>query len=372
MLRGGEFVPIRVLQVVTQMNRAGMESRLMDIYRHLDRTKVQFDFYTFRSEEGQFDQEIMSMGANVYYNQPIEVRHMYHNRREFKKFLQDHPEYKIVHVHMNAWCGLLLKAAKEVAIPVRIAHSRTALDQIMLKNIAKNIIKVTVNRYATHRFAVSRKAGVWLFGKRAEKKGLVEVWPNAIEFEKFHYDPELRKDIRQVLDVSNNFVLMHVGNYRFEKNHQFLLRVFASVKKMDPSAKLVLVGGGDWTDIRKKAEQMSIADSVIFTGSRPDVERLLQAGDVFVFPSLYEGMPGAVLEAQASGLPCIISDCITDEVCITPLVEQLSLTLSPEKWAMRILETEQITRENTELYFVKNGFDIKNLTEKLTRFYLTV
>lgn len=361
---------IRVLQVVNQMNRAGLESRLMDIYRHLDRTKVQFDFYTFRKEAGQFDNEIISLGGNVYYSQPLAINNIYRNRKEFKKFLQQHPDYRIVHAHMNAWCGILLKVAKEAGVPIRIAHSRTALDQIVLKNIVKNMIKLSVNRHATHRFAVSQKSGIWLYGKRAGKNGLVEVWPNAIESAKFRYDPVLRQKTRKALNVTDNFVLMHVGNCRFEKNHQFLLKIFASVKQKDVSAKLILVGGGDWEEIRKKSQQMGVADSVIYTGSRPDVDCLLQAGDVFVFPSLYEGMPGAVLEAQAAGLPCIISDRITDEVCITPLVEQSPLSLSAGEWAEKVLAAREITREVTEQYFIASGFDINNLVEKLTDFYL--
>lgn len=363
---------LRVINVVTQMNRDGMESRLMDIYRHLDTDKVQFDFYTFRMEEGQFDQEIQSLGGRIYYNRPLSIVNVRRRRAEFADFLGKHPEYKIVHAHMNAWCGLLLRSAQEAGVPIRIAHSRTSLEKMTLKNAVKNITKLPVNRFATHRFAVSRKAAIWLYGKKVVEQGETEVWPNAIEYDKFQYDMAVRREMRSILNVEKNLVIMHVGNYRFEKNHLFLLKVFAEVKKRNSSAHLILVGRGDWDKVRLKAEHLGVIDSLTFTGSRSDVSRLLQAGDVFVFPSLYEGFPGAVLEAQAAGLPCVISDSITEEVCITPLVERISLSLSAEQWAEKILVKSNSIREPTRDYFRSKGFDINSLVGKLTDFYQSV
>lgn len=362
-------MPVRVLQVVTQMNRDGLESRLMDIYRNIDRSKIQFDFYTFRLEKGQYDDEIISLGGKVYYNPPLSIMFLKRNA-EFVKFLQERPEYKIVHAHMNAWCGLLLSGAKAAGVPVRIAHSRTSLDQLTLKNMVKNLIKLSVNKYATHRFAVSRKAGIWLFGEKAEKQGLVEVWPNAIECERFRYDPAVRQEMRRELGLEDHFVLMNVGNDRFEKNHSFLLKIFKEVRQKEPSALLVLVGRGDWDKVCTQAAQLGLADRVILTGSRSDVNRVLQAGDVFVFPSLYEGMPGAVLEAQAAGLSCLISDTITDEVCLTPLAVQLPLSLSAQQWAAHVLACKHADREDTLEYFQAKGFDINSLVNKITAFYL--
>jgi len=363
-------MPIRVLNIVTQMTRDGLENRLMDIYRHLDRAQVQFDFYTFRTEEGPFDPEIRQLGGQVYYNPPLSVTRMYQSRADFIRFLLAHPEYRIVHAHMNQWCGLILSAAQQAGVPVRIAHSRNAFRPIELQNLAKNIIKLPVNRFATHRFAVSRKAAVWLYGKKAVDKGLVQVWPNAIAHATFRCDSATRAEVRQELNLGDSLVIMHVGNSRLQKNHPFLLAIFAALKQREPSARLVLVGRGDWSEVGRIAEQLGVAASVTCTGSRADVNRVLQAADVFVFPSLYEGLPGAVLEAQAAGLPCIIADTITPEVCITPLAEQLPLSWSAEQWADKVYARRDQAREDTAAYFVRRGFDIDSLVQKLTDFYL--
>ena len=363
--------PIRVLCVVTQMNRAGMENRLIDIYRNIDHNRIQFDFYTFRLDAGQYDNEILSMGGKIYYNAPISIKQVYSISGRFAAFFRLHHEYRIVHAHMNQWCGLILKGAEMACVPVRIAHSRTALQTKTLKNAIKNLIKLPTNRYATHYFAVSKYAGHWLYGSKAMKQGRVEVWPNAIDSVKFQYNEDVRAEVRNELKLDDSFTIMHVGNLRPEKNHSFLLNVCAKLINEESNSKLVLVGkdesGGTYT---KLAAKLGISDKVLFLGSRNDIPRLLQAGDVFVFPSLYEGLPGAVMEAQAAGLPCIVSDTITKEICITPLVEQLPLSISAEKWAVRVLARRNEERENTRQYFEKDGFDIHSLVERLTEFYV--
>jgi glycosyltransferase involved in cell wall biosynthesis len=362
--------PIRVLQIVTQMNRAGLESRLMDIYRNIDRSRVQFDFYTCRKEIGSFDDEIKTMGGVVYYNDPLDLKRIHRMSNQFKLFLLSHTEYKIVHCHLNQWCGLVLKGAEQAKVPVRIAHSRTSLQKFTVKNMIKNVVKLSTNRYATHYFAVSIKAGEWLFGKRMIKSGKVEIWPNAIDCKKFVFNLQKREKMRKMLGLGNDLTLIHVGNLRPEKNHAFLFQIFKQVLDEQPSAKLILVGR-DMMDgtTQSLAKGVGIDKSVQFLGSRSDVSDLLQAGDVFVFPSLYEGFPGAVLEAQAAGLPCVISDTITDEVCITNNVKQLPLgDIRP--WVEEIIKAVQYERKDTSSQLYRAGYDITTLTEKLTDFYI--
>lgn len=363
--------PIRVLCVVNQMNRAGVESRLMDIYRNLDRSIIQFDFYTCRLEEGQYDKEIFSMGGNVFYNKPLSIGEFYIIPKRFYEFMVTHPEYKIVHAHMNQWCGLILKGAKKAGVSVRIAHSRTALGTLTIKNMAKNMLKVVTNKYATHLFAVSKKAGIWLFGKNAIKNNKVQVWPNAIDCNKYLLNNEIRESVRNELQLKDEFTIIHVGNFRPEKNHKFLLEIFKEILTMEKNSSLILVGEdyslGEYQDLTLK---MGIVDKVIFLGSRNDVYRILQAGDVFVFPSIYEGLPGAVLEAQAASLPCLISDTITDEVCISPYVKRLSLSLSAKQWAEYALECSKKGKNNSYIYFERAGFDVVSLAKKLSDFYI--
>lgn len=273
---------------------------------------------------------------------------------------------------MNQWSGFLLKGAKEAGVPIRIAHSRNAFRAMSLKNVIKNIIKLNVNRYATHRFAVSRKAGVWLFGSKADRYGDVYIWPNAIDSAKYRYNPNVRMEVRHALNLGNSYTVMHVGTCKQQKNHAFLLSVFAALQKSDPTARLVLIGGGDWDRVIAQIKYLDLEQNVTVTGPRRDVHRLLQAADVFVFPSFYEGLPGAVLEAQAAGLPCIISDSITDEVCITPLAEQIPLSLTAGQWADKVLNCRDYAREDTTEYFLSSGFDVTSLVDKLTEFYLEI
>lgn len=373
MKRTADGNPVRVLQVVTQMNRAGLECRLMDLYRSIDRNRIQFDFYTCRREKGNFDDEIISMGGKVYYNDPLSLSSLHRIPERFKLFLSEHAEYRTVHCHLNQWCGLILKGAKKADIPVRIAHSRTSLQKSTIKNSVKNLIRLPTKRYATHYFAVSRKAGQWLFGRRALSSGKVKIWPNAIDCRKFAYDPQTRKIVRESLGLGDELSLIHVGNLRPEKNHEFLFRIFKKVLEEHPSAKLILAGKDGMNGaLRSLAQRLDIEKFVLFLGPRDDVACILQAGDVFVFPSLYEGFPGAVLEAEAAGLPCIISDTITDEVCITPLVEQLPLAIGAEIWAKHVLEKIETLREDVTRIIIEAGFDVMETAAKLEAFYISM
>lgn len=363
---------LRVLQIVTQMNRAGLESRLMDLLRQLDRDAVQFDFYTCREEPGFFDQEIQALGGKVFYSPPLSVKRLPGIPLRFKRFLLDHPEYQVVHCHLNQWCGLVLLGAKQAGIPVRIAHSRTSLDKASLKNLVKNLIKLPVNHSATHRFAVSKKAGVWLYGKRRMAKNQVQFMPNAIPLERFSYDANQRIKTRMALGLSDELVLVHVGNLRPEKNHAHLLKVLQAVLQKQPHVVLLLVGA-DYMEgaVQQQASDLGVEKQVRFLGARSDVPELLSAADVFVFPSLYEGFGTAVLEAQASGLPCVISDTIPEEACLLPSTRNLSLSSPPEKWADMLLSMSGTDRKDCTEVLMKSGFSVENLATNLTAFYLS-
>ena len=367
--------PIRVLQIVTQMNIGGMESRLMDIYRHIDREKIQFDFYSCRQNPGAFDDEIISLGGKVYYNAPLTVKNLIAIPRRFWSFLNDHHNYLIVHCHLNQWCGLVLAGAMKANVPIRIAHSRTSLKQNSIKNFIKNIIRFPVNYTATHRFAVSDKAAEWLFGKRSVSSGRVQIWPNAINCSKYSYDISTRMRIRDYLNLGDSYTLIHIGNLRPEKNHMFLLQIFKLLKNQVSNCKLLLVGEDTLNgSIQKEAQRLSIINDVQFLGLRTDVSDLLQAADVFVFPSLYEGFPGAVIEAQSSGLPCIISNTITEEVAISKDVVQLSLS-NVDIWVQKIIEIkQQFPTRNSEHIITQLktcGFDVIELSARMEQFYFT-
>ncbi len=363
---------IRILHVVTKMDRGGLESRLMDIYRNIDRTKIQFDFYTFSKKRiySGFDDEIISLGGKIFYNDPLNIHNYAEIPHNFMYFCTSHPEYQIVHCHVNSWCGLVLLGAKRAGIPVRIAHSRAATKGLSVKILIKNIIKLPVNRNATHRFAVSREAGEWLFGRKALRMGHLQIWPNATDCNKYKFNTYIREKMRKELNIMNNIVIVHVGNITPVKNHVFLIDIFAELKKHVPNAKLILVGEDNLNGkIQRYSSVKKIEKDIIFLGVRDDVQDILQAGDVFVFPSIYEGFPGAVLEAQASGLPCIISDTITKEACILTSTKQVSLQKSASDWAQIILNSKNAERDNAYKVLKLAGYDVLELASRLTDFY---
>lgn len=362
--------PIKVLAVVCQMNRGGLESRLMDIIRHINYGQIQIDVFTYRKEQGIFDEEIKRLGGEIYYNPPLTIKNMFWYVGYFRDFLKQHKEYRIVHAHQDAWCSVFCKGAEEADVPVRIAHSRTAIHSLKLSDIAKNIIKLPTRKYATDYFAVSDKAAEWLFGKRLARSGKVMIWQNAIENKKYVFDQRVRERIRKELNIENKKVVIHVGNFTAPKNHEFLIEVFEKILQKEPNAVLILVGGRENRHIRQKAEEKKLEKRVFFLGSRKDVPDLLQAADVMVFPSKFEGLPGAVLEAQAAGLPCLLSDTITKEVEITPYIKWQSIKKNSfSEWAEEAIGLMEMKRTDTSEYFCKSGFDISVLVEKLESFY---
>ena len=358
---------IKVLQVVTHMNRGGLESMLMNYYRHMDRERVQFDFLTHRPYDGDYGEEIRQLGG-VIYHLPVLNPFSPGYLRELTRFFREHPEYRIVHVHQDCLSGVILKAAKACGVPVRIAHSHSASQDKNLKYPIKLWYKRQIPRYATDLFACGKNAGDWMFGGAPYR-----ILNNAIDAAAYTFDPKKRAQMRQRLGLTNEFVVGHVGRFSPPKNHPFLLEIFAALLKKESSAVLLLVGGGDdMPKIREKAKSLGILGRVRFLGVRDDVADLMQAMDVFVFPSLYEGLPVTMVEAQAAGLPCLISDRVPPECIITEgLVEALPLSAGPEPWADKILEKKNTLRTDRHAEIAARRFDITENAKWLQNYYLS-
>ena len=356
---------IRILQVVTHMERGGLESMLMNYYRHIDREKVQFDFLVHRQERAAFDDEIESLGGKIY-RLPRLVPWSKAYLSELKCFFDEHPEYEVVHVHQDCLSSVILKAAAQHHIPVRIAHSHSANQDKNLKYPIKLWYKRSIPKYATNLFACGKDAGDWMFSGAP-----YQIINNAIDAAAYAYDPEKRAEMRCQLGLTDELVVGHVGRFNQQKNHPFLLEVFAALLKKEPHAVLLLVGGGeDMPKIQAKAQMLGIAERVRFLGVRSDVADLMQAMDVFVFPSLYEGLGIVLVEAQASGLPCVVSDAIPQQAYLTDLVIAEKLSSSVEKWAAKILEKRRILRTDHHTEITAHGFDITTEAVKLQNFYI--
>lgn len=358
--------PIRILHVVTYMGRGGLETMIMNYYRHIDRSAVQFDFLVHREFQADYDDEIATLGGRIY-RLPQLIPWSGSYKKALNQFFADHPEYRIVHVHQDCLSSVILRAAKQRGVPIRIAHSHTSNQDKNLKYPIKLYYRRQIPTYATHLFACGQDAGAWMF-----RGAPFQIVNNAIDAKKYRYDPVQAKQIREELGIpDDSFVIGHVGRFVSLKNHKFLVDIFAEIQKKQENTRLLLVGDGDLRDeTERKVSALGLNEKVIFAGVRSDVPELLQAMDAFVFPSMYEGLPVTMIEAQAAGLPCYISDKVPLECKITGLVTQIPLQTPAEQWAEQILADQKLKRNDTYNEIIAAGFDIVQQAQWLQDFYL--
>lgn len=354
----------RVLQVVTHMNRGGLETMLMNYYRHIDRDCIQFDFLTHREYDGDYGEEIKSLGG-IIYHLPRLNPFSYRYKKALDKFLEEHPEYQVIHVHQDCMSSVILKAAKKRGIKVRIAHSHSSSQDKNFKYLIKFVWMRSIPKYATDLMACGKEAGEWMF-----RGADFHILNNAIDANLYRVDIEKRNVQRKHIGINDAEILIgHVGRFSYPKNHEFLLDVFYQIQKIR-EAKLILVGDGELrNEIEDKIRKLGLEDKVILTGLRSDVADLMQAMDVFVFPSHYEGLPVTLVEAQASGLPCLISDKVPIECKKTDLVQQVSLEKDAKTWADLVIQTVGMERKDTYEAIKNSGFDIVENANWLQNYY---
>ncbi|MDP4178298.1 MAG: glycosyltransferase family 1 protein [Bacillota bacterium] len=359
--------PIRVLHVTYKMHCAGIEAFIMNLYRNIDRSKVQFDFLVHYTERQFYDDEIENLGGRIYRLSVREDNNFIKYFNDLKSFFSEHKEYKIVHAHMESFGMFYLNYAKKANIPVRIAHSHNDKVDPSLKGFIKNIMNKPFKLLSTDYMACSDASGKYLFGN---KKYLVVK--NAIDAQKFIYNNNVRNEVRKELQIENKFVVGHIGRFNDQKNHTFLIDIFNELHKINDNAVLLLLGTGELeSNIKEKVKQLGLIDYVYFLGVRKDTDRLYQAMDVFVFPSLYEGLGIVGIESQASGLMTICSDGIPAEARITEYFDCLSLKDDPMKWAVKINKYSQpYERKNTYKQIEEAGFDVHSSAKKLEEYYL--
>jgi glycosyltransferase involved in cell wall biosynthesis len=276
----------------------------------------------------------------------------------------------VVHSHINENSSFVLRAAKRAGVPCRIAHSHLSnlgIDmKLPFRIYARLSMKDNPNRY----FACSKNAGQWLFGKEISASKALTVLNNAVNVDNFKYDNEIRNQIRDELKAGNKLVLGHVGRFNKQKNHAFLIDVFKAVHDQCPESMLVLVGEGYLQQaIEKKVANLGLSSHVRFLGVRGDISNLMQGMDLFLFPSLFEGLPVVLVEAQAAGLKCVVSDAITKETDVTGRLQFISLRASPDVWAGKIIASSYEHDDTSDL-LRKNGYDTGSMSEWLSGFYL--
>lgn len=365
--------PVRILHVLGRLDRGGAETMVMNLYRNIDRSKIQFDFVIHTTDKCDYSEEIEKLGGKIYSMPKYVGKNHFQYKSAWKNFFNVHPEYTIIHGHMRSTASIYLKIATQYNLKT-IAHSHNTSSGEGISAIVKNLFQYPIRHIADYLFACSKNAGIWLFGKNACERDNFFILNNAIDAKKFIYDETKRNMIRSKLGIGNELLIGHVGRFHPQKNHKFIINIFQKIQDINPNSKLILVGDGDLKAvIQNEVFNLGIGNSVVFMGIRNDIEDILQAMDIFIFPSLYEGLGIVAIEAQASGLPCLVSDVIPKETFITELIHAMPLNEEPKLWAKKICELSyNYERRSYFNEICSNGYDISLTTKWLEKFYLEI
>ena len=363
---------IHILQSVSNMDRGGIESMLMNYYRHLDRTRFQFDFLVNKKKPGFFDDEIRALGGRIFQSPGVAPQSYPAYRRSMQQLLAQHPEIKVLHAHNEAMELYALKGAEKAGLQVRIAHAHNIWIVRDYKWPLKMFCKRLLPGAATHLWACGRDAGIYYFGKAVwEHRG--QIIPNAIEPETFRFDSAVRAEMRARYGLEDRVVLGHVGRFDVRKNHERLLEIFAAFLQLEPRAMLVLIGTGRLEQaVRAQAQTLGITDHILFAGLQSNVADWYQLMDLFVMPSRFEGLPVVGIEAQAAGLGCVFSDAVPEEVLLSPHAIQIPLSASNADWAaglQRMLQ-QPCDRSAGAALIRQAGYDINIAAARLQQQYL--
>lgn len=380
--------PIIVLHVVGRLDIGGAESRIMDLYRNIDREKVQFHFVQHTSDRCAFEEEVERLGGRVYHVPRFNVKNYFTYKKAWKGLFQAHPEIKVVQGHMTSTAAIYLPIAKKAGVEITIAHARSAGVDPGLKGHLTRFLRRDLYKKCDYRFTCSGMAGESVFGDQNQISRKATFIPNAIDVDKFKFNKEVREEIRYELGIKDKFVIGHVGRFSHMKNHKYMLQILEQCIRMEKKrglseTVLMFLGDGDLKEeIMEQAVAMGISSRVLFMGNKRDVCRYYQAMDYFLLPSLYEGLPGTAVEAQASGLKGIMSDSVTAEAVVTDLIQMRSIKEEPKIWAEEIMRAsqkqiedscgdEEVRRSSYAEVVKQASFDVKEQAKRMQEFYLT-
>ena len=362
---------IKILQVVAELGSGGVESMLYNYYVNMDLSVVEFDFIVFGNEVGLFEEKFGVLGSQIYHI-PARKDGLINNLKLLFEILKNNQiKYDIIHVHRDTIAGIVLIISKLAGYKIRISHAHNAIPNMTKKQ--KNLKKINsifINKFATDYFACGNKAGKWLYGKKVHFKGKIKVINNAIDVKKYLYNDLLRDEVRKSLGIENKFVLGNIGRFSAQKNQDFLIDIFYNLHKFDNESVLLLVGDGNNIDIiKEKVNSVNLQDSVYFLGVRNDIPNLMQAMDVFVLPSIFEGLPVVMVEAQAASLPCIVSTNITTEVKVLDCVEYVKIGEDTSEWIKTINKYRNFKRIDVYDKLKNGNFNIIDEAIRLQSYY---
>lgn len=358
--------PIRVAEIIGRMSGGGVETVVTNYYRYIDKSKVQFDFFYFEDSTDEPEQDLIDMGARFYCLPSIKRTGAY--VKKLRTILREN-HYSIVHAHLNTLNLIPLYCAWKENVPIRIAHNHSVPAGMEPRNVLKHFLRMFSKTFATDYAACSEKAGRWLFGNKAFDQGKVMIFANAIDFDRFHKDSKVRKDMRARYHIGpKTIVVGHVGRFTYAKNHDFLIDLFEQFHKETPDSILLLAGDGELrTQIENRIRSHNLSSCTILTGEVQNVEDYLNVMDIFVMPSRYEGLGMAAVEAQACLVPVIVSDAVPKAAAITDEMVFLPLSDSISHW---ILAMNASIQEEIHFNARKEIYDIHSACRIMETWYL--
>lgn len=361
---------MKILYVLSYLSfDGGVQSVVNNYWNALEKENVQIDFLTLLPGDKKLEDELRQKNCNIYQLKGSEEKNLFLFMKEIKNFFKEHHDYDILHNHQTNLDMFYLREARKWKIPVRIMHAHSTNCDI--SKVRMTILRKMSKRYANYYFACSEEAGKWMFGRNIDKSDTFYIFNNAIDTEKYSYNEEIRNKIRKENHLENAFIVGNVARMVEMKNHQFLVDIFQEILKIQKNAKLLLIGDGPLKSvIQEKVERLNLQDNVIFWGATNQVHEMLQMMDVFVLPSLYEGVPVSVIEAAASGMKYVISDTIDSHLKENQLELKIHLNDKAEDLAQRILDfSVSYDRKNQKQLLQESGYDIITQASELKEIY---
>lgn len=362
--------PIRVLHMIGSLDVGGSQAMIMNIYRKIDKSKIQFDFIVDHDQMLFYEKEILELGGKVYILPTFKGWNFYEIYKSWNAFFKAHTEYSIIHFHVRSYISILIPIAKKFGLKV-ISHSHSTSNGTGIIASYKNVLQLPIRNQADYFFACSVEAGMWLFGPKILNSSFFIVIKNAIDGKKYYFNKEIRNKVRSELGITEDCILLgNVGRLTEAKNQEFLIDIFNEYQRRNMNSKLIIVGEGEKRRVlEEKINKLNLQDSCILIGNSACPEIYYQAMDLFVFPSKWEGLGMAAIEAQASGLYCLVSDNVPKLADINSnLIEFIPLENGKKFWVNKLLDIK-VNRESQEKSLNKSGYEIHNTVLFLEKFY---
>lgn len=367
---------MRVLHIVGGMNVGGTETMLMNLYRNIDRDKYEFHFISYYDKKAFYDDEIERLGGKII---PMKFSNRFGaiaSILQLRKLIKEN-NYEIVHSHTLFNCGIGVLAAYLGGAKIRISHAHTVFEEknSFVKKMYAAVMRKLIRKYSTDFLACSERAGAFLFGKDILKEKNYSFLPNYVDYRKYMNDIDGKRVRAELKIEEDEIVLGHVGRLIPLKNHLFILDIVKRMKDSGKKVKAIFVGDGDQREnIESKIKEYGLEENIIITGMVSNPERYMKSMDIFLLPSIYEGFGLVLLEAQASGLQCLVSENIQDETDLNVgLVKKLELGNGAEAWSEEITKMienrKNISREKIEEAFVEKGYDLEGILRKIENIY---